>query len=157
MPSPPWRVKPDPVIGQNQHRAGEFNEDAQKRHDRRRRHPGLRHFGDPARKIGDLAEPGGQEDHNQRATRNRPGPWPFKDGSDKFGRAQAIHVWATRRLLFLKHALRIDAREVWREPTGRVAWAADPLQGVPVFGGLPVCIESVDVDSGDARVRWVVG
>jgi hypothetical protein len=86
--------KPNPATDQNQHRAGEFNEDAQKRHGRWLWHAGLRHFGDPAGKIGDLAEPGSQKGHNQRKTREGPGPWPFKDRSDKFGRGQIIHLVA---------------------------------------------------------------
>src|SRR5271170_206751 len=83
--------EPDPATDQDEHRAAEFNEDAQKRHGRRRRHPGLRHFRNRASKVGDLAEPRNQVSHNQRKTRDRPGPLPFKDSLYKLGRGLAIH------------------------------------------------------------------
>ena len=56
--------EPDPAINEDEHRAGEFNDDSQKRHGRRRRHAGLRHFRNRASKVGDLAEPGDQVIHD---------------------------------------------------------------------------------------------
>jgi hypothetical protein len=84
--------QPGPASDQNQDRADKFDEDAQERHNRRRRHSGLHHFADRTRKIGDLAEPRSQEGRNQRKTRQGPSPPPFKDGSDKIWRDHTVHA-----------------------------------------------------------------
>jgi hypothetical protein len=89
----PYSGVPIPAPSQTQRsiRTGKFDEDAQERHGHGRRHAGFRHFRNRARKIGDLAEPGAEVKHNQRATGERPSPVPFKDSLDKLGCGLAIH------------------------------------------------------------------
>ena len=53
--------------------------------------------------------------------------------------------------------LGIGARDVRRDPWGRVGRVADELQGVPMFDGLPIVVEPINIDTGDTCVRGIVG
>src|SRR5258708_36924019 len=62
-----------------------------------------------------------------------------------------------RHLLFSEHTLGIGAWDVRGDPRGRIGRVADELQGVPMLDSLSIVVKPVDIDTGDAGVRRVVG